>query len=338
MANYRRIAAASFQFGDLRRPDCYKAERDMVLRFIERAGALGVDLLLFQEELGFFATAPSAWEERAFFAPGELQSDLPLLTHTPAELAEKITGPYVTAVREAARKHRVNVILPLLEQSGDRIYNSLLPITSAGTCLPPYRKRHPVQGELDTEISPGTDPAVCELSGIRVGFSICFDMNFDEVFREAKDAGAQLMLWASMWMGGGWLRARALQYGFPLVSATPDGVSFVDADGSVLVESYSLYPQTCGQNNLVYEDLNFDKAVFHCLADGKLNEIVQKYGKTVHIRNRPQECICILESLAGGPPLLQLEEEFGLTEYDAFLRQSQAALAEYRRREASCDR
>lgn len=323
MAKIRRIAATSFQFGDLRRPDCYQAERDMVLQFIERAGAAGVDILLFQEELGFFAVAASAWEERQYFAPGELRSDLPLLTKTPDALAVEKTGEYVCAVQEAARRNHVNVVLPILERDGDKIYNALLPITSDGTCKPPYRKRHPVQGELSSGVSAGADAAVCELAGIKVGFSICFDMNFDDVFRGAKDAGAELMLWSSMWMGGGWLRARALQYGYPIVSATPDGCSFVDLDGSPLVESYSLYPQTCGQNNLIYEDLNFDRAVFHSLADGRLNDIVNKYAKTVHIRNRPQECICIIESLEGGPSIQQLEEEFGLTEYYHFIRQNE---------------
>lgn len=329
MAKVRRIATTSFQFGDLRRPDCYQAERDMVLHFIERAGAVGVDILLFQEELGFFAVAASAWEERKYFAPGELRSDLPPLLKSPAELAVGRDGAYVSAVREAARRHHVNVVLPILEQADSRLYNTLLPITWDGECKPPYRKRHPVQGELNNGICAGENASVCELAGIKVGFSICFDMNFNDVFRDAKDAGAELMLWASMWMGGGWLRARALQYGFPMVSATPDGCSFVDMDGSVLVESYSLYPQTCGQNNLMYEDLNFDRAVFHSLADGRLNDIVKKYGRAVHIRNRPQECICILESLEGGPSLRQLKEEFGLTEYYQFIRQSERLLARH---------
>ena len=36
----------------------------------------------------------------------------------------------------------------------------------------------------------------------------------------------------SMWMGGMWLRAQAIRYGIVIVTATPDGCTFVDLDGN----------------------------------------------------------------------------------------------------------
>ena len=86
------------------------------------------------------------------------------------------------------------------------------------------------------------------IAGIPVSFAICFDLHFDEVFAAARESGAKLVLWSSMWMGGMWLRAQAIRYGIVIVTATPDGCTFVDLDGSTICESPTQWPQTAGSN------------------------------------------------------------------------------------------
>lgn len=325
MAKYRRIGAVALQYGDPRVPDRQARERETVLHYIDVAGRRGVDVLLFQEEFGFTWTSVHLAEHRSRFAPGELQADSSAAGYDTEQLAIPLDDPYVRSVRAAADRAGVNVVMPILEQNGGRIYNSLVPVTSRGELLHPYRKKYPVIGEMNSGVSPGTDDAVQLLAGIPIGFSICNDIYFDEVYAAARSAGAALMLWSSMWMGGAWLRARSTRFGLYMVAATPDGCSFVDMDGSPIVESYTSYPQTVGDNNLVFEDLNFDREVFHCAADGKLNAIADKYGRHVHIRNRPQDCMCVIETLDESVSIEQLKEEFQLKHFFDYLEHSKAA-------------
>jgi predicted amidohydrolase len=186
-------------------------------------------------------------------------------------------------------------------------------------------------GEM-AEARPGEENAAQMIAGVPVSFAICFDLHFDEVFSAARASGAKLVLWASMWMGGGWLRGQALRNGFYMVSATPDGCTFVDLDGSIIVESFTQWPQTVGYNNLIFEDLNFDRDIFHCNAGGKLNAIMERYGPRVHIRNRPNDSIAIIETLDPDLPLEQVKAEFELVSWYDYIEVSKAAREEALRR------
>jgi hypothetical protein len=160
---------------------------------------------------------------------------------------------------------------------------------------------------------------------VPVSFAICFDVHFDEVFTEARRSGARLVLWSSMWMGGAWLRAQALRNGLYIVSASPDGCTFVDMDGSIIAESPSLWPQSVGHNNLVFEDLNFDRDIFHCFAGGMLAEIRALYGARVHMRNLPQDSIVIIESLDPDLRLDEIKRAFGLRSWFEYITEAREA-------------
>src|SRR6185295_15823579 len=122
------------------------------------------------------------------------------------------------------RAAHVNVALPVVERDGDRVYNSLVPVTAQGELLRPYRKMFPVPaGEISGGITPGSCNVAQEIAGVPVSFAICFDVHFDDVFAEARKSGARLLLYSSMWMGGVWMRAQALRNGLYIVSASPDG-------------------------------------------------------------------------------------------------------------------
>ncbi len=180
-------------------------------------------------------------------------------------------------------------------------------------------------GEMSAGVTPGTCNTAQEIAGVPVSFAICFDVHFDEVFTEARRSGARPVLWSSMWMGGAWLRAQALRNGLYIVSASPDGCTFVDVDGSVIAESPSIYPQSVGHNNLVFEDLNFDRDIFHCLAGGTLGAIRARYGARVHMRNLPQDSIVIIESLDPDLPLEEIKSAFGLKSWFEYIGEAREA-------------
>jgi predicted amidohydrolase len=52
-------------------------------------------------------------------------------------------------------------------------------------------------------VMPGTSlPPVVEIAGIRVGFAICYDLRFPELFRYIAGQGAQLIIVPSAWYQG----------------------------------------------------------------------------------------------------------------------------------------
>ena len=328
MSLIRRIGTSSYLYRDPQAENGQEKERQAVLARIREAGELRIDILLFQEEYTFWASDPDAAPDRAAFAPALAArrprrdgSEPPLM-----ELAISLDDDYVSRVREAARAAGVNVALPVLERDGDRVYNSIVPVTSAGDLLRPYRKMFPVPaGEMSAGVTPGTCNTAQELAGVPVSFAICFDVHFDEVFTEARRSGARLVLWSSMWMGGAWLRAHALRNGLYIVSASPDGCTFVDLDGSIIVESPSIYPQSIGHNNLMFEDLNFDRDIFHCIAGGMLGAIRARYGARVHMRNLPQDSIVIIESLDPALSLDEIRETFGLKSWFQYISEAREA-------------
>lgn len=330
MSRYRRIGAISLLYRNPRAENGQQAEREAVLGYIARAGELGVDILLFQEEYSFVYSDAEASAERRNFAPAYFVLPDPVIaSETLEEKAIALDAPYVDRVRDAARQAGVNIALPILEKDGDRVYNSILPVSSEGMLLTPYRKMFPVpNGEIDEGITPGDQNQAQQLAGIPVSFAICFDVHFDEVFAAARESGAKLVLWSSMWMGGVWLRAQAIRNGIVIVSATPDGCTFVDLDGSTICESPTLWPQTAGFNNLIFEDINFDRDIFHCWADGKLEDIRKRYGRRIHIRNRPQDSLVVIESLDEDLAIEEIKQEFELLTWFEYIRRSRGERSE----------
>ena len=324
MARFRRIATTSLQYGSPFGEDGTELERGLVLRYIELAGELDVDILLFQEEYTFVKYSPDANPKRRWYSPTTLD-DRPGRSMEMRDLCMTLEHPYVGRVREAAKKADVNVILPLMEKDGDLMYNSLVPVTATGELLRPFRKMFPVGGgSLDAE-SPGDNNEAQMIAGVPVSFAICFDAHFDEVFGAARASGAKLVLWSSMWMGGIWLQAQAIRNGIYIVSSTADGTTFVDMDGTVISESHGVWPQTIGDNVLVFEDLNFDRDIFHCELSGKLDAVREKYGSRIHMRNRSQDSIVVVETLDPDLSLDTVKQEFDLTPWYEYIQSSRAA-------------
>lgn len=126
-----------------------------------------------------------------------------------ASSAEVLTnegkGPILTRLRELAHSHAIAIVgggMP--EQSGDpaRPYNSCVAIDAHGEIVAVYRKIHLfdvdlADGTAFTEsayTSAGTGVVVCELAGVKLGLSICYDLRFPELYRRLREAGADAVV------------------------------------------------------------------------------------------------------------------------------------------------
>lgn len=112
-----------------------------------------------------------------------------------ARLAERADGPAAAAAADICRRHGIAMLYGYPERAGDAVYNAARLIGNDGAALANYRKTH-LFGDLDrAQFSAGNLPSpVVELGGLRVGFAICYDIEFPEVARGLALAGADTIL------------------------------------------------------------------------------------------------------------------------------------------------
>ncbi|CAG2155186.1 Deaminated glutathione amidase [Cupriavidus yeoncheonensis] len=136
-------------------------------------------------------------------------------------------GEAYRAFSDAARRH--NIILhigSMMERDGDEVFNCSLMFGRDGNLLAKYRKIH----RFDVVFADGTelkesklvgrgDEIVCvEVEGVRIGFSICYDMRFPELYRALVERDADIIVAPSAFTfetgAAHWevlLRARAIE-------------------------------------------------------------------------------------------------------------------------------
>ncbi|WP_026411566.1 carbon-nitrogen hydrolase family protein [Actinomadura oligospora] len=123
-----------------------------------------------------------------------------------AAAVEPLDGPWVTAVREAARDHGVNVVIGAFEPSGtDRVFNTVIGVSSDGELVGSYRKLHLFDafGDHESErVAPGDRPVVLDLAGHRLGVITCYDVRFPELARALVDQGADILVIPAAWGQG----------------------------------------------------------------------------------------------------------------------------------------
>ena len=232
--------------------------------------------------------------------------------------AEPVPGPTTEAMARIAKRHRMFVACPILRREGDRVYNSAVLLDRRGEVVGIYNKNHPTIGEIERGITPGTEVPVFETDFGKVGFAICFDLNFPDVAEGLKQGGAELVLFPSMFRGGLILRIWAYLYGFYIASATPkEGSMIVDPLGRVLVQSWDYQPIIC-------RTINLDSAVLHInYSQEKWPEIKRKYGPKVEIDISAPEGVFMLTSHHPKVSVDDIIEEFGLERRDEYFQRAE---------------
>lgn len=106
-------------------------------------------------------------------------------------------------LRNMARTHGIHVHGGSIgERVGDRLCNTTLVFDPSGREIARYRKIHLFdittpdgQGYRESAAYDAGDAVItCDIAGIRVGLSICYDMRFPELYLALRRAGADLIM------------------------------------------------------------------------------------------------------------------------------------------------
>jgi len=172
--------------GDL--ADIKKAAIDKHERFIDQAGAKGVQILCLQE---------------IFFGPYFCAEQDPKWYRA----AEPIPGPTVEWAQKLARKHQMVLVVPIYEEAMTGVYyNTAAVVDADGTLLGIYRKNHipHVQGFWEKfYFKPGNlGYPTFKTRYARIGVYICYDRHFPEGARLLGLNGAEIVFNPSATVAG----------------------------------------------------------------------------------------------------------------------------------------
>ncbi len=172
------------------------------------------------------------------------------------DLAVRADGPEVRSVADIAREHSTALVFGAPELVSGGIANSAFCVDERGAVAAVYRKVQMYGGDESDAFVVGDELIVAELYGVRVGFMICFDVEFPEVARSLTRAGADLLVTISANMEpfandhAVFVSARALENGLPhayvnQVGPGERGLTFtggsaiVSPDGEILAQAGS---------------------------------------------------------------------------------------------------
>jgi predicted amidohydrolase len=294
---------------NLRHPDPQETLR-RGLALLDAAGAQGADLVCLPE--GFMGAGLPGTRIR--------------------EIAEPLSGPSMSAIRERAARHAMNVVVGTYALVDGRVQNLAVLIDRKGQITGTYSKKHPTEGEIDAGVMAGSTAAVFDTDIGRIGLAVCFDLNWRDLWAEMKRRGAEIVCWLSAYEGGFPLQAYAWLHQFTVVSSVwPYQARIIERTGRILAS-------TSRWGQLVCLDMAREKHWFH--TDGQAPAILAiqgRYGRRVRVETYGEEHMFSLESLDPALPVEEVEQAFGLVSYDDYVERCTKA-QEKSRSEASAVR
>jgi predicted amidohydrolase len=243
---------------------------------------------------------------------------------------ENLDGPTVTAMAGLAKKHSTYIVCPIDREDGGRRLNSVVLLDRRGKVAFLYDKMYPVwQAEcLKTPaVHPGESVAVYSADFGRVGFAICFDVNWTPVWERLSDLGAEMVIWPSAYSAGKSLQAQAINFHYYILSATwtPDCLIF-DIDGDQIAHDQN---NRDNGTNVTCATLDLDRCIFHQdlnLPD-KLDKLLKEKGEDV-AREKwlPMEGWFVLKARRPGVSARELARQYGLEEVRHYINRSRCEI------------
>lgn len=232
--------------------------------------------------------------------------------------AEPLDGETVTRLANIARQHRTYIACPVLLKHRSAIHNATILLDRNGEMAGSYYKMFPTLGELSLGITPGAEATVVDTDFGKVGFAICFDLNFREVADDLHAKGAELVCFSSMYPGGTQIQHWALEHHWWMLSAigSPQGM-LVDPLGRVRKRAQPNYqPMLSALVNLdclvAHLDYNHDKA----------QQIKHDHGCEVEVDILQEEARFLLTCHRQDVTAADLARQYDLLLWDEYFRRA----------------
>ena len=273
------------------------ATLEAIAAIVDSEGAKGVDLV----------SLPEAWRG--------------------PDVVETLSSPTITTFAQLARKHHTYVVCPIYRQDGSRRLNSSVFLDRSGAVAAVYDKAYPYWNEFDLAppVLPGQgDVVVHDTDFGRIGFAICFDAKFPEVFRRLREKGAELVVWASAYSGYTELAAFALLHHYYIVTSTLTGdVLAYDVTGALLRDE-----RGPGEVTVSRFTLDMDRTIYHYNFNlEKRAKLLAEHAADVALAaDMPREEWFVLEAKRPGVSARQLGREYGLEELRAYQDRSRTGV------------
>lgn len=227
------------------------------------------------------------------------------------------------ALKAYAAEHACYVVYSSYRAREDgRFANSSRLIDRGGAVVACYDKMFPTVGESGSRecpIVPGTAAVVAETDFGRVGFAICFDLNFPELRKMYAEEHPDVICFSSFFDGDFQQRTWARECQSYIVSATSANwleKQVVDPAGGVLrCENYYMPTFTVRINTncrVLHLDENREK----------FPSVLRKYGQRVSIRNPGRVGTVTISSKDPELPVDSVIREFGLESFSDYLDRS----------------
>ncbi len=149
-------------------------------KYIEQGGQEGMDLIAFPETFLYVGTDHQEKHQ----------------------IAQTLEGEYIQSLQEHARRYRISILLGSLYETvpGDnqQLYNTSVLIDRQGDLAGVYRKIYmcdaPTLGYNESKgIKSGDTPVVVDHELGKIGFSICYDLRFPELYEALTAKGAEII-------------------------------------------------------------------------------------------------------------------------------------------------
>lgn len=207
------------------------------------------------------------------------------------------------------------------DREGGGFTNTTELIGRDGSAVAKYHKNNCVVTEIGNgSIHPGETPVTVETEFGRLGFAICFDLNFNELREQYRPLRPDMLLFSSMYHGGVVQNFWAYDLNCFLVSAVAGQQSGVlDPVGERVASSTNYSPYAVTTANLDFEavhlDFNWDK----------LQAARVKYGEKITIADRGNTGVVILYSNSEELTSTEVCREFEIELWRDYYRRSRAA-------------
>ena len=227
------------------------------------------------------------------------------------------------AIQAYAAEHHCYIVYAAHRERDDgRFANSSTLIDRSGKVAAVYDKVFPTVGEMESAefpVVPGREAVVAETDFGRVGFVICFDLNFSELKEMYRAKHPDVLVFSSFFDGDFRQREWALDCQSHFISATCSeslpGRVIDPSGGELRHECYYMPTFTAMINtNCRVMHLDFNRE--------KFAQVIRRYGRRVTIRNPGEVGSVTLVSNDPSLPVDEVMRAFELEPLSAYFERS----------------